>query len=313
MDTLESLGEIGLGSRMKRLSEFLMKEVQIIYNEQNIDFDPYLFPVFYQISISKEITNTTLREVLLITQPAVTQTINKLLKKDLVILNNDAVDKRKKQISLSRKGKLLLIQLKPLWKILDETMKEYSTLEVNSIVQHLNHFEHNLHSGKIFNAIREKIKNQPTVKIVPYKAAYASYFYDFNIAWLEKYFYVEDFDKEILSQAEKYILDPGGHIFFAVEGDKVMGTVALLIRDDNAFELTKMAVSPEFQGKKVGQILLQYCIDFAKDQNFNRLFLYSNKSLENAIHIYRKYGFIEVDVESESPYERSNIKMEYPL
>jgi ribosomal protein S18 acetylase RimI-like enzyme len=313
MDTIETLGEIGLGSRMKQLSEFLMKEAQTIYNEQNIDFDPYLFPVFYQVSSHDEITNTTLCEVLLISQPAVTQTINKLLQKDLVILKNDALDKRKKQISLSQKGRILLIQLKPLWKMIDETIKEYSTIEVNSIIQHINYFEDNLHSGKIGNAIREKIQNQPIVKVVPYEAAYADYFYDFNIAWLEKYFYVEPFDKEVLSQAEKYILDPGGYIFFAVEGDKVMGTVALLIRDNNAFELTKMAVSPEFQGKKVGQILMQYCIDFAKEKRFKKLFLYSNRTLENAIHIYRKFGFIEVEIEADSPYERSNIKMDYPL
>ena len=37
--------------------------------------------------------------------------------------------------------------------------------------------------------------------------------------------------------------------------------------------------------------------------------LYSNKILENAIYIYRKYGFIEVPVEPNSPYERSDIKM----
>ena len=31
---------------------------------------------------------------------------------------------------------------------------------------------------------------------------------------------------------------------------------------------------------------------------------------ENAIYIYRKYGFIEVPVEANSPYQRSDIKME---
>lgn len=32
--------------------------------------------------------------------------------------------------------------------------------------------------------------------------------------------------------------------------------------------------------------------------------------LKNVIHIYKKYGFIEVPVEENSPYKRGDIKME---
>lgn len=150
------------------------------------------------------------------------------------------------------------------------------------------------------------------MKIVSFQQAYKKDFFDLNIEWLETYFYVEDFDREVLSNPEKYILTPGGHIFFAIENEVVLGTVALLKRDNDLFELTKMAVLPNQRGKKIGQQLMQYCINFAKAHNFD-LFLYSNTILENAIYIYRKYGFTEVPVEANSPYERSNIKMVLPL
>ena len=88
-----------------------------------------------------------------------------------------------------------------------------------------------------------------------------------------------------------------------------MGCVALLRIEDDLFELTKMAVSPATRGKGIGQKLMQHCIAFAKSQNWKGLLLYSNRILENAIHIYRKYGFKEIPVEPDSPYERSNIKM----
>ena len=42
MDALRGFGELGLGSRLKRLSEYILREVQYIYNHYNIDFDPYL-------------------------------------------------------------------------------------------------------------------------------------------------------------------------------------------------------------------------------------------------------------------------------
>ena len=148
------------------------------------------------------------------------------------------------------------------------------------------------------------------MKIVPFNTKYGSAFYDLNIEWLETYFYVEDFDKEVLSKPEKYIIQPGGHIFFVIEDDLVLGTVALLKAKDGVFELTKMAVLPNQRGKRIGQKLMQHCIDFANENNFQKLFLYSNTILENAIYIYRKYGFIEIPVEPDSPYDRSNIKME---
>lgn len=151
------------------------------------------------------------------------------------------------------------------------------------------------------------------LNITNYKEAYASAFQDLNIEWLESYFYVEDYDREVLSRPRKHIIDAGGHIFFAIENDLVLGTVALLKRDHGAFELTKMAVLPNQRGKKIGQRLMQHCIDFAKQEQFQRLFLYSHTKLENAIYIYRKYGFEEVALEQPNPYKRSDIKMEYPL
>jgi GNAT superfamily N-acetyltransferase len=148
------------------------------------------------------------------------------------------------------------------------------------------------------------------MEIVSFQNKYAKAFYDLNIEWLETYFYVEDYDREVLSNPDKYILEPGGYIFFAIENGIVQGTVALMKAGNNAFELTKMAVLPKQRGKKTGQKLMQHCIDFARENKFDKLFLYSNTILENAIYIYRKYGFVEIPVEADNPYERANIKME---
>jgi N-acetylglutamate synthase-like GNAT family acetyltransferase len=148
------------------------------------------------------------------------------------------------------------------------------------------------------------------VKIVDYNSHHANHFYDLNIEWLKTFFYVEPFDEEVLSKPEQYIINKGGYIFFALKDETVVGTVALMPTDEsNVLELTKMAVLPEMRGYKIGQRLLQHCIDFAKQQNLKALLLYSNTKLENAIYLYRKYGFKELKLESNSPYARSDIKM----
>nr|WP_321245519.1 GNAT family N-acetyltransferase [uncultured Psychroserpens sp.] len=153
-----------------------------------------------------------------------------------------------------------------------------------------------------------------TFEIIPFDNAYAKDFYDLNIEWLQTYFYVEPYDEEVLSKPEKYIINKGGYIFFIKSKDIVLGTVALMPTDEPfVFELTKMSVLPNQRGQKIGQQLLQYCIDFAKENNFKSLMLYSATKLENAIYIYRKFGFIELELEKDSPYKRSDIKMELTL
>ena len=152
------------------------------------------------------------------------------------------------------------------------------------------------------------------IKIISYNNLFAKDFYNLNIEWLKTFFYVEPFDEKVLSKPELYIIDKGGHIFFAQLDNLIIGTVALMpTKEDAIYELTKMAVSPNHRGLKIGQVLMQHCIDFAKEQRFSALMLYSNTILENAIHIYRKFGFVEISVEDNSPYKRSNIKMILPI
>ncbi len=148
------------------------------------------------------------------------------------------------------------------------------------------------------------------INIIPFDKAHAKAFYDLNIEWLQTYFYLEPIDEEVLSNPDHYIIDNGGHIFFALMNDLVVGTVALMpTNEKGVFELTKMAVLPNQRGLKIGQQLMLFCIDLAKQKNFKGLMLYSNTKLENAIYIYRKYGFIEIPIEENSPYKRSDIKM----
>lgn len=147
-------------------------------------------------------------------------------------------------------------------------------------------------------------------EIIPFDNQYTRDFYELNIEWLTTYFYVEPFDEEVLSKPETYIINKGGHIFFAKRDGIILGTVALMpTQNPKVFELTKMAVRPNFRGQQIGQHLLQHCIDFAKSIALDALMLYSATKLENAIYIYRKYGFVELELEKESPYQRSDIKM----
>ncbi|GGD10440.1 helix-turn-helix domain-containing GNAT family N-acetyltransferase [Hyunsoonleella pacifica] len=314
MDALQGFGELGIGSRLKRISDYLMKETQLVYNHFDTDFDPYLFPVFKLISQKKGITNTEIYNAVGLTQPAITQSINKLTKKKLIYFDIDDKDKRKKIIYLSKKGHTLLLQLQPIWKTIDTVIKEFTTETSTSLISHLNSLEFKLKTSSFSKSVIDNVDvNNHTIKISTYQNTdeERNAFYDLNVEWLRTYFYVEPFDEEVLSRPDKYIIGKGGHIFFAKLNNVIVGTVALMpLHDQNTFELTKMAVSPKHRGKKIGQKLMQFCLDFAKQLGLKNLVLYSNTKLENAIYIYRKFGFVEILVEPNSPYQRSDIKME---
>ena len=74
-----------------------------------------------------------------------------------------------------------------------------------------------------------------------------------------------------------------------------------------------MAVLPKYHGLKIGQQLMNYCIDFSKKKGWVKIMLYSNRKLEPAINLYKKVGFKEVELESDVYYERADIKMTLKL
>ncbi len=123
-----------------------------------------------------------------------------------------------------------------------------------------------------------------SIKIISFKEEYATAFYQLNINWLEEYFYVEPHDREVLENPKTYIINRGGFIFFALLNNKVVGTVAL-INEKECFELSKMAISPELRGYKIGEKLLKHTLEFSKQQGWQKIMLYTNRSLKPAIHL----------------------------
>ena len=151
------------------------------------------------------------------------------------------------------------------------------------------------------------------MEVISYQPQYAEDFKKLNLAWLEKYFWIEPHDEEVLGKPEKYIIETGGNIFFVKDGEKIIGCVALMKMKEGVFELTKMAISPAYQGRRLGQKLMEHTLDFAKKQGWNRLIIFSNRKLENAIYIYKKYGFSEIPIGENNPYARGDIKMKLEL
>ncbi|GAA4325539.1 GNAT family N-acetyltransferase [Christiangramia aestuarii] len=151
------------------------------------------------------------------------------------------------------------------------------------------------------------------MQIISWKDKYAKDFEEMNLYWLEEFFWVEPHDREVLGNPKKHIIEPGGMIFFVELEEEIVGCVALMKIEEGTFELTKMAVKPAFRGKKIGQKLLEHTLEYSRKKGWEKLIIYSNRKLENAIHLYKKSGFVEIPIEENGPYSRGDIKMELNL
>lgn len=150
------------------------------------------------------------------------------------------------------------------------------------------------------------------IRISQFEPAYRDAIRALNYEWLEKYFHVEEIDREVLSKPEEVILAPGGQIFYAWYGDQIVGTVSLMKIQDSVFELTKMAVNEDFQGLGIGKLLMEHCLEYANNTGLKEIIIYSNRRLERAVDMYRKFGFKEIDL-GPVLYTRADIKMRLDL
>ena len=149
------------------------------------------------------------------------------------------------------------------------------------------------------------------IVIVGFNKKYSEQFFMLNKAWIEESWHLEDSDKKDLLNPDKIVLN-GGQIFFALENQKAIGTVAMIKSSDDRFELAKMTVQEDCRGNGVANMLMDECLKFAKENKAKEIFLISNDSLRIARNLYDKYGFKEVDLDSKK-YDRGNVKMRLTL
>lgn len=148
------------------------------------------------------------------------------------------------------------------------------------------------------------------ITIVPFAPQYREAFARLNLEWIERFFAVEESDVRMLNNPEQSILDAGGQIFVALDGDTPVGVVAAINEGDLGWELAKMAVSPTHQGRGIGEMLGRAAVEYAWAKGARRMFLDTNSRLANAVRLYERLGFRHTDPPQARPYARSDVYME---
>ncbi|PUZ30256.1 DNA-binding transcriptional regulator, MarR family [Chitinophaga costaii] len=127
-----SLGFLVFGSRLRRLSEYFIAEVNKVYEQTGIPFDASWFPVFYLLSKCQPLSLTEIAEALEVSHSAVSQLVTSLRKKGWVSTKPSKADARRQEVMFTKKGQGLLVQLEPVWQAVTQAMETLAAEHADS-------------------------------------------------------------------------------------------------------------------------------------------------------------------------------------
>src|SRR5258708_39344278 len=89
-----------------------------------------------------------------------------------------------------------------------------------------------------------------------FQPADAEAFFELNREWIQRYFWLEPADLEVLWHPQTAILDPGGRIFMAGRNRTRLGRRALNALRPGGDEPAQMAVTPTGGRPRIGRKLI---------------------------------------------------------
>ena len=120
----------------------------------------------------------------------------------------------------------------------------------------------------------------------------------------QEYLTIQNYDEELNHLENKYGL-PNGRLYLAYYDNELAGCIGLKKIDDENCEMKRLYVRPKFRGKHIGDFLVKNIIKDAKEIGYSYMLLDTLPFLQNAIHMYKKYGFYEISSYNNSPMDTS--------
>ncbi len=155
MNFYQDLGFLVFGSRLKRLGDTFINDINKVYKDHKIGFDASWFPVFYILSQKKEVSIKEIADDLKVSHSAISQLTSSLQQKGFIKSVVSKKDARNKAITFTAKGEKLLQKIRPVWIALEKAMNELVEESASSkkILKALTAVETGLHTKDLFERI----------------------------------------------------------------------------------------------------------------------------------------------------------------
>lgn len=316
MDFFDQTGKMAIGSRLRLLTDRITADAADIYRLYGNDFKPKWFPVFFVLAGGEAKTVTSIAHEIGHSHPSVSNIVKDMKAHGLIADNTEHSDGRCNLVRLSEKGIGMAASIRETCDDVGKAVNGICREATHDLWRAIDEWERLLAEKSLLQRVKEarKIREKADIAVIPYEPCHKELFKSLNEQWITQHWQIEPHDLDYLDHPQEYIIDKGGFIFVATYKGTPVGVCALCKMDDPKYdyELAKLAVCSEAQGKGIGTILCKAAIEKAKETGAKALFLESNTLLRPAIHTYRKLGFREL-AEYHPAYERGNIQMELIL
>ena len=309
-DVIAELGELFLGSRLKRLAERMQGGASRFVGEMGLKVQPTHMGLLAALDRAP-MTVGQLVEAVGTSQPGVTRGAGQLMRMGL-IETVKSKDQRQKTLRLTRKGEATMMRIKlQIWPRLDQAVKSITDNLSGVFLDQIAAIERALAA----KPLELRAAQMPALRIRDYSPELRRHFYDINAEWISAMFKMEAVDREVIENPQSHILDGGGAILFVeAPGLGIIGTCAIRRTGPQSAELTKMGVRAAARGLKAGEFLLAAAIERARNMKIDDFYLLTNSKCESAIHLYEKLGFAhdaEVKAKYGARYKRCDVAMRY--
>jgi len=156
-DHLNNLGSLALASRIRRLLYLLQADGVRVYRDLGLDFKPKWFPVFQYVADHPGASTTGTSQALGMAHPSVIAIIEELIGHELFVSRQNADDRRRREISLTAKGRRTRTELEPVWAAFADAGEEMTTEGGNDFMAALTGLEAALERRSAYTRIRERI------------------------------------------------------------------------------------------------------------------------------------------------------------
>ncbi|MGO3345459.1 MAG: GNAT family N-acetyltransferase [Marinomonas sp.] len=311
---MEQFGILTLGSRLKRLSDFLFAEVQVIYEACEVPISATYFPILSSLHATQAMSVVELADSLKVSHPAISKQVGKMLQESLLVKVADPHDQRRTRLALSESGHVAMSQVQPVLKEMAVVLEQVTQLPCTHFMAALDRLEQDLFNGGLAQKVLDRLRR---IEVVPFESHHQAAYHDLNMAWLSRFFpdQINAYDKAVLNDPEHHILQPGGRIWCALgvhgQDEKVLGVVSVLPEEDGvSISMLKLAVVEHCQGQGIAQRLIDRVVEYGKGLGVAWISLETNSSLLAANALYEKNGFVEKPRITPSHYKRADRYME---
>lgn len=101
-------------------------------------------------------------------------------------------------------------------------------------------------------------------------------------------------DLFLSSKAIEKLINDGTVFKLVIDNDELIGFIEYKLENEKVF-LSKLYVRKDMRNNGVGKLMLQDCVEYAKTNNKNKIYLTVNKGNTPSIDIYEHIGFKRID------------------